>query len=98
MPGSTRNRPCKRRAIWPGGHPGGHGLVAVGSHVGLANRQVAVARERGGIVEVELEVPAITGQKLGFQSSLVTAIPWVFALVGLLIFPGLADRTRRHTG
>jgi MFS family permease len=26
----------------------------------------------------------------------VTAIPWVFALVGLLIFPGLADRTRRH--
>ena len=42
------------------------------------------------------QVTAITGQKLGFQSSLVTAIPWVFALVGLLIFPGLADRTRRH--
>jgi sugar phosphate permease len=42
------------------------------------------------------QVTAITGQKLGFQSSLVTAIPWVFALVGLLIFPGLADRTRKH--
>jgi len=41
-------------------------------------------------------VTAITGQKLGFQASLVTAIPWVFALVGLLIFPGLADRTRKH--
>jgi len=42
------------------------------------------------------QVTAITGQKLGFQASLVTAIPWVFALVGLLIFPGLADRTRKH--
>ena len=42
------------------------------------------------------QVTAITGQKLGFQSSLVTAIPWVFGLVGLLIFPGLADRTRKH--
>src|SRR3954454_4178334 len=42
------------------------------------------------------QVTAITGQKLGFQASLVTAIPWVFALVGLLIFPGMADRTRKH--
>jgi len=31
-----------------------------------------------------------------FLPTQVTAIPWVFALVGLLIFPGLADRTRRH--
>lgn len=52
--------PLQASDIWPGGHPGGHGLVAVGSHVGLTSRQVAVARERGGIVEVELEVPAIT--------------------------------------
>ena len=42
------------------------------------------------------QVTAITGQKLGFMASLVTAIPWVFALIGLLIFPGLADRTRKH--
>src|SRR6187200_2390938 len=42
------------------------------------------------------QVTAITHQTLGFQASLVTAIPWVFALVGLLIFPGLADRTRKH--
>ncbi|HEU4909010.1 MAG TPA: MFS transporter [Propionibacteriaceae bacterium] len=31
-----------------------------------------------------------------FLPTQVTAIPWVFALVGLLIFPGLADRTRKH--
>ena len=42
------------------------------------------------------QVTAITGQKLGFQASLVTAIPWVFALVGIAFFPGLADRTRKH--
>jgi MFS transporter, ACS family, inner membrane transport protein len=42
------------------------------------------------------QVTAITGQKLGFAASLVTAIPWVFALLGVAFFPGLADRTRRH--
>jgi sugar phosphate permease len=42
------------------------------------------------------QVTAITGQKLGFQASLVTAIPWVFALLGVAFFPGLADRTRKH--
>jgi len=41
-------------------------------------------------------VTAITGQKLGFQASLVTAIPWVFALAAIAYFPGLADRTRKH--
>ena len=42
------------------------------------------------------QVTAITGQTLGFQASLVTAIPWVFGLIGVAYFPGLADRTRRH--
>ena len=42
------------------------------------------------------QVVAITGQKLGFQASLVTAIPWVFGLVAVAYFPGLADRTRKH--
>ena len=42
------------------------------------------------------QVTAITGQKLGFAASLVTAIPWVFALLGVAFFPGLADRTRKH--
>jgi uncharacterized protein YgbK (DUF1537 family) len=51
--------PLQASDIWPSGHPGGHGLVVVGSHVGLTSRQVAVARERGDITEVELEVTAI---------------------------------------
>ena len=42
------------------------------------------------------QVTAITGQKLGFQASLVTAIPWVFGLAAVAFFPGLADRTRKH--
>jgi uncharacterized protein YgbK (DUF1537 family) len=37
----------------------GHGLVVVGSHVGLTSRQVAVARERCGLIEVELDVNAL---------------------------------------
>lgn len=51
--------PLQASDIWPGGRPAGHGLVVVGSHVGLTSRQVAVARERGHITEVELEVPAV---------------------------------------
>jgi sugar phosphate permease len=42
------------------------------------------------------QVTAITGQTLGFAASLVTAIPWVFGLLGVAFFPGLADRTRKH--
>ncbi len=37
-----------------------HGLVVIGSHVGLTNRQVAVARGRGGLAEVELDVRLLT--------------------------------------
>jgi uncharacterized protein YgbK (DUF1537 family) len=36
-----------------------HGLVVVGSHVGLTNRQVTLARGRGGFGEVELDVSAV---------------------------------------
>src|SRR4051794_39054335 len=42
------------------------------------------------------QVTAITGQKLGFAASLVTAIPWLFALVAVAFIPGIADRTRKH--
>jgi len=42
------------------------------------------------------QVVAITGQKLGFSASLVTAIPWIFGLLSVAFFPGLADRTRQH--
>ncbi|TDO35860.1 uncharacterized protein YgbK (DUF1537 family) [Kribbella sp. VKM Ac-2527] len=36
-----------------------HGLIVVGSHVGLTTQQVKAARDRGGLVEVELDVPAL---------------------------------------
>ncbi|HJV13983.1 MAG TPA: MFS transporter [Propionibacteriaceae bacterium] len=42
------------------------------------------------------QVVAMTGQKLGFAASLVTAIPWAFALIAVAIFPRIADRTRKH--
>lgn len=42
------------------------------------------------------QVASITGQSLGFASSLVTAIPWIFGLISVLYFPGLADRTRKQ--
>ena len=45
--------------IWPDRHPGGHGLIVVGSHVGQTTRQVAVLRETRGAAEVELDVPAL---------------------------------------
>jgi uncharacterized protein YgbK (DUF1537 family) len=51
--------PLQASDIWPAGHPGGHGLVVVGSHVGLTSRQVAVARDHGGLAEVELDVAAV---------------------------------------
>jgi uncharacterized protein YgbK (DUF1537 family) len=47
------------RMIWPAGRPPGHGLVVVGSHVGLTSRQIEVARGHGGLVEVELHVDAV---------------------------------------
>lgn len=36
-----------------------HGLIAVGSHVGLTTRQLDRLRERGGITEYELDVHAL---------------------------------------
>lgn len=51
--------PLTSDVIWPEGHPGGHGLVVVGSHVGLTSRQVAAAQRRGGLRDVELQVPLL---------------------------------------
>src|SRR6185295_19331076 len=63
LAGLDHQPPLTAADIWPDGRrdveTGGHGLVVVGSHVGLTSRQVAVARERGGVVEVELDVPAV---------------------------------------
>lgn len=51
--------PVTAASIWPAGRPGGHGLVVVGSHVGQTSRQLAVARERGALVAVELDAAAL---------------------------------------
>jgi uncharacterized protein YgbK (DUF1537 family) len=51
--------PLSADDIWPAGHPGGHGLVVVGSHVGLTCRQLDVARSQGRMTEVEMDVAAI---------------------------------------
>jgi uncharacterized protein YgbK (DUF1537 family) len=40
-------------------NPRSHGLVVVGSHVGQTSRQVAALQARGGVTEVELDVPAL---------------------------------------
>jgi len=50
----------------------------------------------GFVFFLPTQVVAITGQKLGFSASLVTAVPWIFALLAVAYFPALADRTRQH--
>lgn len=52
--------PLTAEQIWPAGHPGGHGLIVVGSHVGLTSRQVTVARQRSELVGIELDVATVT--------------------------------------
>ena len=51
--------PLSTDDIWPQGHPGGHGLLVVGSHVGLTSSQVAAAEERGHVERIELSVAAL---------------------------------------
>lgn len=59
LAGLEAKEPLTRADIWPHGHPGGHGLVVVGSHVGLSSSQVAVARARGDLEEIELDVGSV---------------------------------------
>lgn len=59
LAGLDARTPLTARQIWPAGKPGGHGLVVVGSHVGLTSRQVAKAQESGGLTEAELDVPTL---------------------------------------
>lgn len=42
------------------------------------------------------QVVTFTGQSVGFKASLVTAIPWAIALIGVLIIPKMADRTQKY--
>ncbi|MEQ4210460.1 four-carbon acid sugar kinase family protein [Actinopolymorpha sp. B9G3] len=58
---SAQLRDAGRKAGPNATHPTAtsHGLVVVGSHVGLTSRQVAAARGRGGFKEVDLDVTAV---------------------------------------
>jgi uncharacterized protein YgbK (DUF1537 family) len=59
LAGIEPQAPLTAAQIWPSGRPKGHGLVVVGSHVGLTSRQVARAQERGGLIEAQLDVPTL---------------------------------------
>jgi uncharacterized protein YgbK (DUF1537 family) len=62
LDGQEPRAPLVASEIWPLGHPGRHGLIVVGSHVGQTSRQVAVLRKAVGTTEVELDVPALLAQ------------------------------------
>jgi len=51
--------PLTQAEVWPSGQPDGHGLIVVGSHVGITNRQVEVLEQRHDIERVVIEVDAI---------------------------------------
>ena len=61
LAGLAGREPLQAADIWPAGRTRGHGLVVVGSHVGLTSDQVAFARARGGLVEIELDVTRVVG-------------------------------------
>lgn len=60
LAGIEPRQPLTAEDIWPRGRPGGHGLLIVGSHVGLTSAQVAAVQDRANLVRVELSVPALT--------------------------------------
>jgi uncharacterized protein YgbK (DUF1537 family) len=72
LAGLTARAPLGPADIWPAGHTGGHGLIVVGSHVGLTSRQVAFAKAQGGLIEIELEVSRVIGP--GAHDDYVAAI------------------------
>jgi len=59
LAGLEPHPPLTTGGVWPSGHPGGHGLVVVGSHMGLTSRQVEMARRQGGLAEVEVDVATL---------------------------------------
>ena len=65
LAGLEPKEPLNAGDIWPDGRPSGNGLVVVGSHVGLTSRQVAAARTRGGLREIELDVDTLDSGDVG---------------------------------
>ena len=50
----------------------------------------------GVVFYLPTQVGALLGKKVGFEVGLVTAIPWLCALVATWFVPRLAERTGRH--
>ena len=61
--GRPRAHRSPRRELRPLRGDAPHGLIAVGSHVALTTRQLDRLRERGGIAEYELDVPALLDEE-----------------------------------
>jgi uncharacterized protein YgbK (DUF1537 family) len=61
LAGMGPKAPLRGAEVYDRSRAGGHGLVVVGSHVGQTSRQVDALRARGGVTEVELDVPALLG-------------------------------------
>lgn len=51
--------------LWPNDIRPGHGLVVVGSHVGLSARQLALAQRLPGVTNIEMSAARLTGCSRG---------------------------------
>ncbi len=59
LAGIVPRSPLGAGDLWPEGRPDGHGLLVVGSHVGLTSAQVAAVEGRGHFERIELDVRAL---------------------------------------
>ena len=59
LAGLAPRPPLSSADIWPAARPPGHGLLVVGSHVGLTSRQIGAALRLGGLAETEVQVSAL---------------------------------------
>ena len=59
LSGNEPRPPLRARDLYPDGPPARHGLVVVGSHVGLTNAQLEVATAARDLHRVELDAAAI---------------------------------------
>ncbi len=59
LAGIEPRAPLQAEDIWSQGRSDGHGLLVVGSHVGLTSAQVAAVEQREDLERIELSVPAL---------------------------------------
>jgi MFS family permease len=52
----------------------------------------------GVVFYLPTQVATLLGRKVGLEVGLVTAIPWVFALIAAYYIPRLAERRQQHAG